>query len=159
MLSRAKSYATSRAKKAAHRPCLARLRPPASYVIFNVTFRIARPCSNYQTGAPFPVPAAPLHASIEHHHPIQRFPDLKRSRCFLLRLRPVFSLPACVCICAEVCRCTFGLFAESPRSARLSRMSGNYLLNSNPHARKSAKVKALGNGLCGKCLNRSAFAG
>ena len=70
---------------------MARLRPPAVYVIFNVTFRIARPCSNYQTGAPFPVPAAPLHVSIVHHHPLAYFPDSKRSRCFLLRFRPVFS--------------------------------------------------------------------
>lgn len=127
------------------RPCLARLRPPAHYVVFYVMFRIARPCSNYQTSTPFPVPAAPLHASKEHHHPIQRYPDLKRSRGFLLRLRPVFSLPACVCICAEVCRCTFGCLQSLPVQPTITHVWQQSLEVQSTQARKSAEVIAIGN--------------
>jgi hypothetical protein len=47
---------------------------------------------------------------------------------------------------AEVCRCTFGLFAESPRSTRLSRQNGNNHLKSNPFGHdKAPEVKAFGN--------------
>ena len=62
-----------------------------------------------------------------------------KTLCVLLRaFKACFLIPACKCNRAEVCRCTFGLYAESPRSARLSRSNGNNLLKSNPFGHDKA---------------------
>ena len=107
---------------------------PKNYVKFHVIFRMRDHVRTIGLTSRFWLIAAPLHAPKEHHHPIQRYPDSNPLRGF----RPVFSLPACVCICAEVRRCAFGVYAESPRSHRLSRSNGNNLLKSNPFGHAKA---------------------
>ena len=62
-----------------------------------------------------------------------------KTLCVLLRaFKACFLIPACKCNRAEACRCTFGLYAESPCSARLSRSNGNNLLKSNPFGHDKA---------------------
>ena len=74
-------------------------------------------------------------------------PDTTLSRFKPLeRFRPVFSLPACVCICVEVRRCAFGVYAESPVHTDFHSLKRQQSLEvQSVRARQSAKVKALGN--------------
>ena len=79
---------------------------------------------------------------IEHHHPIQRYPDSNP-----LRGLGLFShyLPASVSV-LEVRRCAFGVYAESPVHTDFHSLKRQQSLEvQSVRARQSAKVKALGN--------------
>ena len=94
--------------------------------------------SDSQARCAFPPHLLPLCTLRRTPPPISLLSRFK-TLCVLLRaFKACFLIPACKCNRAEVCRCTFGLYAESPRSARLSRSNGNNLLKSNPFGHDKA---------------------
>ena len=109
--------------------------------------------SDFQARCAFPASAAPLHAR-RTPPPISLLSRFK-TLCVLLRaFKACFLIPACKCNRAEACRCTFGLYAESPLFSPTFTLERQQSLEvQSVRARQSAKVKALGNRIfCGKCL-------
>ena len=131
-------------EKASAKACLRRLRPPAFAGLRDHDRTIG-------LGRRFRPPAAPLHAPIEHRHPLTFYPDSER----LKRSRPVFSyLPE-------------GLSMLRCAAARLGRLQSLPVrpdpytcmatpLESNPcRYDKAPMARAIGNRVEGICLIRA----